>query len=59
MLKIWAGGKVVVTLHVKPKQYGMPLNGMVKKSTIEDIIREDLADIWSILNSEEKHLIAE
>lgn len=37
----------------------MPLNGMVKKSTIEDIIREDLADIWSILNSEEKHLIAE
>ena len=38
---------------------GMPSNGMVKKSTIEDIIREDLADIWSILNSEEKHLIAE
>ena len=32
---------------------------MVKKSTIEDIIREDLADIWSILSSEEKHLIAE
>ena len=29
------------------------------KGTIEDIIREDLADIWSILNSEEKHLIAE
>ena len=32
---------------------------MVIKSTIEDIIREDLADIWSILNSEEKHLIAD
>ena len=32
---------------------------MLKKSAIEDIIREDLADIWSILNSEEKHLIAE
>ena len=32
---------------------------MVIKSTIEDIIREDLAEIWSILNSEEKHLIAE
>lgn len=31
---------------------------MVIKSTIEDIIREDLAAIWSILNSEEKHLIA-
>ena len=29
------------------------------KSTIADIIREDLAAIWSILNSEEKHLIAE
>ena len=29
------------------------------KGTIEDIIREDLAEIWSILNSDEKHLIAE
>jgi CRP-like cAMP-binding protein len=32
---------------------------MVIKSTIEDIIREDLAEIWSILNSDEKHLIAD
>ena len=32
---------------------------MVKKSTIEDIIREDLAALWSILSSEEKHLIAD
>ena len=32
---------------------------MVIKSTIQDIIREDLAAIWSILNSDEKHLIAE
>ena len=32
---------------------------MVIKSTIKDVIREDLAAIWSILNSEEKHLIAE
>ena len=31
---------------------------MLKKSTIEDIIKEDLADIWSLLSSEEKHLIA-
>ena len=32
---------------------------MAIKSTIEDVIREDLAAIWSILTSEEKHLIAE
>ena len=32
---------------------------MVKKNLLEDIIREDLAEIWSILSSEEKHLIAE
>ena len=32
---------------------------MVKKSTLEQIISEDLAEIWSILNKEEKHLITD
>ena len=32
-------------------------NPMVSKSTLEDIIQGDLAEIWSILNSDEKHLI--
>jgi len=31
---------------------------MVKKSTLESIISQDLSAIWSILTSEEKHLIA-
>lgn len=32
---------------------------MIKKSTLERIISEDLAAIWTILNAEEKHLIAD
>ena len=27
---------------------------MIKKSTLENIIKEDLAEIWSILTPEEK-----
>lgn len=32
---------------------------MLKKSTIERIISEDMAAIWSILNKDEKHLITD
>ena len=32
---------------------------MIKKSTLEKIIKEDLAEIWSILTNEEKHLVAD
>ena len=32
---------------------------MVKKSTLEHIISEDLSEIWNVLNAEEKHKVAE
>ncbi|HIT16057.1 MAG TPA: Crp/Fnr family transcriptional regulator [Candidatus Avimuribaculum pullicola] len=32
---------------------------MIKKSTLENIIKEDLAEIWSILTPEEKRLVAD
>ena len=32
---------------------------MIKKSTLEKIIKEDLSEIWSILTNEEKHLVAD
>ena len=32
---------------------------MIKKSALENIIKEDLAEIWSILTIEEKHLVAD
>ena len=32
---------------------------MIKKSNLEKIIKEDLAEIWSILTTEEKHLVAD
>lgn len=32
---------------------------MIKKSTLEKIIKEDLAEIWSILTNEEKRLVAD
>ena len=32
---------------------------MVKKSTIESIIREDMADMWALLNPDEKRIITD
>lgn len=32
---------------------------MIKKSTLEKVISEDLAEIWAILTSEEKHLVVD
>ncbi len=32
---------------------------MIKKSVLENIIKEDLAEIWSILTTKEKHLVAD
>jgi CRP-like cAMP-binding protein len=32
---------------------------MIKKSTLEKIISEDLAEIWTVLTAEEKHLVAD
>ena len=32
---------------------------MVKKSTIESIIREDIADMWALLNPDEKRIITD
>jgi len=46
---------------VLPRAGGVNRNdaNMVDKSTLESIISEDLADIWSILDSDEKHIIAQ
>ena len=32
---------------------------MIKKSTLEKVIRDDLAELWSILNGDEKRRIVE
>ena len=32
---------------------------MVKKSTLESILKEDMSDMWAILNSEEKRTLTD
>ena len=36
-----------------------PLSGMIKKSTLEHIISEDMSEIWNVLNPDEKRLVTE
>ena len=32
---------------------------MIKKSTLEKVMAEDLAELWSVLSQEEKHIVAD
>ena len=33
--------------------------GMIKKSTLEKVMSEDLAELWSVLSQDEKHIVVD